>query len=101
MTVFMRQTVLVAVLHRKEKICYDNVKEEILLWMNICIEKYRSRNEVEIVLKKDQKTGVLTTGTVKKILTKKNIHTRGIKVMLSDGKVGRVKHLFNRDCTIE
>ena len=57
--------------------------------------------KVEIVLKKDQKTGVLTTGTVKKILTKKNIHTRGIKVMLSDGKVGRVKHLFNRDCTIE
>ena len=40
--------------------------------------------KVEIVLKKDQKTGVLTTGTVKKILTKKNIHTRGIKVMLSD-----------------
>lgn len=65
--------------------------------MNECM--YRKNiavgSKVAIVLKKDQNTGILTTGIVKKILTKKSIHTRGIKVMLLDGSVGRVKHLIN------
>ena len=50
--------------------------------------------EVEIVLKKDQPTGELTYGFVKRILTKSKFHPHGIKVMLDDGKVGRVKNII-------
>ena len=50
---------------------------------------------VEIVLKQDQKTGALTTGQVDRILTRKAMHTRGIKVMLKDGRVGRVQHILD------
>nr|WP_319492390.1 YwbE family protein [uncultured Desulfobacter sp.] len=46
---------------------------------------------VSIVLKKDQKTGVLTQGVVKNILTKSSFHPHGIKVRLENGLVGRVK----------
>ena len=45
---------------------------------------------VLIVLKKDQRTGNLTRGIVKDILTKKSYHSRGIKVRLTTGQVGRV-----------
>jgi len=48
---------------------------------------------VDIVLKNDQPTGTLTRGTVEKILTSKRYHPHGIKVMLEDGKVGRVQHI--------
>ncbi len=51
--------------------------------------------EVEIVLKKDQPTGELTYGFVKRILTKSKFHPHGIKVMLDDGKVGRVKNIIS------
>lgn len=47
--------------------------------------------EVNIVLKKDQPTGKLTYGRVKRILTNSPHHHRGIKVMLEDGQVGRVQ----------
>ena len=47
--------------------------------------------KVDIVLKKDQRTGHLTRGTVKDILTKSATHPHGIKVRLTDGQVGRVK----------
>lgn len=50
---------------------------------------------VEIVLKKDQRSGVLTAGQVEKILTRKPMHTRGIKVMLTDGSVGRVQRILD------
>jgi uncharacterized repeat protein (TIGR03833 family) len=46
---------------------------------------------VEIVLKADQRTGKLTSGIVKDILTKSSTHPHGIKVRLTDGQVGRVK----------
>ena len=46
---------------------------------------------VDIVLKNDQRTGKLTRGTVKDILTNSAIHPRGIKVRLEDGQVGRVQ----------
>lgn len=46
--------------------------------------------EVAIVLKKDQRTGKLTYGIVKDILTSAAYHSRGIKVRLADGQVGRV-----------
>lgn len=49
---------------------------------------------VDIVLKKDQRTGILTRGVVSKVLTKKPVHTRGIKVMLVDGSVGRVQRVL-------
>ena len=45
---------------------------------------------VEIVLKADQRSGKLTPGRVAKLLTKSPTHPHGIKVMLTDGPVGRV-----------
>lgn len=51
--------------------------------------------EVDIVLKKDQATGVLTRGHVKRILTNSANHPHGIKVMLEEGNmVGRVKEIL-------
>ncbi len=50
--------------------------------------------KVSIVLKKDQRTGVRTTGTVKDILTKSPSHPHGIKVRLESGEVGRVKDIL-------
>ncbi|MCX5815653.1 MAG: YwbE family protein [Deltaproteobacteria bacterium] len=47
--------------------------------------------KVSIVLKKDQRTGTLTEGVVKDILTKSPHHPHGIKVRLESGEVGRVK----------
>jgi len=46
--------------------------------------------EVAIILKKDQRSGKLTYGIVKDILTSAAYHSRGIKVRLEDGQVGRV-----------
>ncbi len=51
--------------------------------------------EVEIVQKQDQRTGELTEGVVKRILTKSASHPHGIKVMLESGEVGRVKNVLN------
>lgn len=51
--------------------------------------------EVEIETKEDQSTGRLTSGTVKEILTAGKSHPYGIKVMLQDGRVGRVKKITN------
>lgn len=51
---------------------------------------------VDIVLKADQKTGKLTRGTVKDILTKSGTHPHGIKVRLTDGQVGRVKEIHSK-----
>ena len=48
---------------------------------------------VSIVLKKDQRTGNLTQGIVKDILTKSANHPHGIKVRLESGDVGRVKQI--------
>jgi uncharacterized repeat protein (TIGR03833 family) len=52
--------------------------------------------EVNIVLKKDQRTGRLTRGKVKEILTRSANHPHGIKVRLIDGKVGRVKEVVSQ-----
>lgn len=49
---------------------------------------------VNIVLKADQRSGKLTEGTVAKLLTNSEFHPHGIKVMLSDGQVGRVKEIL-------
>ncbi len=63
------------------------------------IRDHRERDDIEvglkvkIVLKKDQRTGKLTIGVVKKLLTNSKYHPRGIKVMLEDGQVGRVQEI--------
>lgn len=50
--------------------------------------------EVDIVLKQDQRTGKLTRGIVKDLLTNSPQHPHGIKVRLADGQVGRVKNII-------
>ncbi|MFN6943804.1 MAG: YwbE family protein [Cytophagaceae bacterium] len=50
--------------------------------------------KVNIVLKKDQRSGNLTEGIVKDILTKSPKHTHGIKVRLESGEIGRVKDVL-------
>lgn len=50
---------------------------------------------VNIVLKKDQRTGILTEGIVKDLLTSASYHHRGIKVRLTDGQIGRVQEIVN------
>ena len=49
--------------------------------------------QVKIVLKEDQRTGKLTEGIIKDILTKSPNHPHGIKVRLETGEVGRVKEI--------
>lgn len=49
---------------------------------------------VDIVLKKDQLSGKLTDGIVKRILTNASFHPHGIKVMLDSGEIGRVKQIY-------
>jgi len=49
---------------------------------------------VEVVQKHHQRSGELTGGIVKKILTKSPNHPHGIKVMLDSGIVGRVKNII-------
>ena len=49
---------------------------------------------VDIVLKQDQRTGRLTRGVVKDVLTKSSSHPHGIKVRLETGEVGRVKEII-------
>jgi uncharacterized repeat protein (TIGR03833 family) len=51
---------------------------------------------VEIVLKVDQRTGKRTSGVVKDILTNSTFHSRGIKVRLMDGQVGRVQEIITK-----
>lgn len=50
--------------------------------------------KVKVILKADQKTGKLTEGTVAKLLTNSSFHPHGIKVMLTDGQVGRVQEII-------
>ena len=59
----------------------------------------RTRHDIKVgqrvcvVLKQDQRTGKLTTGIVKDILTKSSTHPHGIKVRLESGLVGRVQRI--------
>ena len=50
---------------------------------------------VAIVLKQDQRTGKLTTGVVKEVLTNSPTHPHGIKVRLTDGQIGRVQKILD------
>ena len=51
--------------------------------------------QVLVVLKSDQRSGKLTEGVVKNILTRSTVHPHGIKVRLESGLVGRVKEIKN------
>ncbi|MES2061002.1 MAG: YwbE family protein [Bacteroidota bacterium] len=53
--------------------------------------------EVDIILKKDQRSGKFTRGVVKDLLTSASYHSRGIKVRLEDGQVGRVAEIVEED----
>lgn len=50
---------------------------------------------MNIILKKDQRTGKKTKGIVKDLLTNSATHPHGIKVRLEDGQVGRVCEILN------
>lgn len=58
-------------------------------------ENIQVGSRVRVVQKQDQRSGILTEGVVQKILTKSSSHPHGIKVMLEDGTVGRVKEIVN------
>ncbi len=51
--------------------------------------------EVDIILKKDQRSGKKTRGIVKDLLTSSAYHSRGIKVRLEDGQIGRVIEIID------
>ncbi|SFB35368.1 YwbE family protein [Clostridium frigidicarnis] len=58
-------------------------------------ENIKPGTKVMVVQKQDQRSGKLTEGVVKRILTNSHIHPRGIKVMLESGIVGRVQQVLN------
>ena len=74
-------------------------KSEQLSEKNGCVMNGQNRKDitpgtsVAIVLKADQRTGKLTRGIVKDILTNSSVHPRGIKVETIDGQVGRVQEI--------
>jgi uncharacterized repeat protein (TIGR03833 family) len=55
---------------------------------------------VQIVQKQDQRTGKLTDGIVKDILTRSSTHSHGIKVRLTSGIVGRVKEILSGESVL-
>lgn len=55
----------------------------------------KAGSRVKVVRKEDQRTGRLTEGTVRDILTRSATHPHGIKVRLQDGIVGRVKEILD------
>jgi len=57
-------------------------------------ENIKIGSKVMVVQKQNQRSGKLTEGIVQKILTKSSNHHHGIKVMLKDGTVGRVKEII-------
>ena len=59
-------------------------------------ENIKVGSSVGIVLKQDQRSGKITQGIVKRILTNSPSHPHGIKVELMDGRVGRVKEIHQK-----
>ncbi len=67
-----------------------------MIWLGVSMNGKQRKDivpgvEVSIVLKQDQRTGRLTQGVVKDILTNSSFHPHGIKVRLTSGDVGRVQ----------
>ncbi|MCH7561087.1 MAG: YwbE family protein [Thaumarchaeota archaeon] len=61
--------------------------------MNATRDKVNIGIIVQIIQKQDQRTGKLTEGIVKRILTSSNFHPHGIKVELENGKIGRIQNI--------
>lgn len=61
---------------------------------NMFRKNIRLGMDVQVVLKKDQRTGIRTSGKVRAILTSAEFHSRGIKVMLESRQVGRVQEIL-------
>ncbi len=57
-------------------------------------ENIKPGTRVSVVQKQDQRSGELTEGIVKRVLTNSQVHPHGIKVMLENGVVGRVKEIL-------
>ena len=57
----------------------------------------RVGQRVAVVLKQDQRTGKLTEGIVKDLLTNSGFHPHGIKVRLTDGQIGRVQQILDEE----
>ena len=75
--------------------CFQQKPSGILPQMNTVRNNIRPGMNVEIVLKQDQKSGKLTSGIVKDLLTNSPNHHHGIKVRLISGEVGRVKNIIS------
>lgn len=82
-------------MEEKEEINFRDNRGNLINKKNQLKKYIKPGLKVKIVLKKDQKTGILTEGIVKTILTNSNVHHRGIKVMLEDGSVGRVQEIID------
>ena len=74
-------------------LCHTDRKEKIRSMNGTNRSNIRPGLRVLIVLKKDQRSGKLTEGIVKDILTKSPTHPHGIKVRLETGEIGRVKEI--------
>ena len=59
----------------------------------------KAGTRVQVVQKQDQRSGRLTEGIVKDLLTKSSTHPHGIKVRLTNGIVGRVKEILSEEST--
>ena len=73
---------------------YDDRKDEVSSMNDIDRVNIKPGLRVSIILKKDQRSGKLTEGIVKDILTKSPAHPHGIKVRLESGQVGRIKEII-------
>jgi len=62
--------------------------------LNATRDKINIGITVQIVQKQDQRTGKLTEGIVKRVLTSSNFHPHGIKVELENGEIGRVQNII-------
>ena len=74
----------------------EEIKKSESLQPNMIRKNIYPGLKVQIVLKQHQRTNILTEGIVEKILTSKPTHTRGIKVRLETGHVGRVQCIFGK-----
>jgi uncharacterized repeat protein (TIGR03833 family) len=72
----------------------DYKKEPVRIMLSQKRENIKIGSQVKVVQKADQRSGKLTEGIVTKILTNSPTHPHGIKVMLENGVVGRVKEIL-------
>lgn len=84
---------------RKKALLLQVIRNENSIIKNIEMNEGTRRENikpgitVKIVLKADQRSGKLTEGIVKDLLTNSSVHPHGIKVRLEDGQVGRVQEI--------